>query len=91
MDEAKRGEALWGLDLDLVAGRDSAIVQSNPEWSEAEAASIPFSLADGALLDISFKGGYLALSRLKHSRGAIRPSVISCMAYCIMSCVEYKH
>lgn len=44
---------LLGADLDLIVGKDSAVVQSDVSETQA----IPYSMADGALLDISVKGG----------------------------------
>ena len=43
---------LLGVDLDLIVGKDSAVVQSDVSETQA----IPYSMADGALLDISVKG-----------------------------------
>ena len=43
---------LLGADLDLIVGKDSAVVQSDVSETQA----IPYSMADGALLDISVKG-----------------------------------
>ena len=43
---------LLGADLDLIVGKNSAVVQSDVSETQA----IPYSMADGALLDISVKG-----------------------------------
>ena len=43
---------LLGADLDLIVGKSSAVVQSDVSETQA----IPYSMADGALLDISVKG-----------------------------------
>ena len=48
---------LVGADLDLIVGKDSTVVQSDVSETQA----IPYSTADGALLDLSVKG---VLSRL---------------------------
>jgi lipid-binding SYLF domain-containing protein len=66
VDKLKTGEAKYGLDLDLIVGRESALVQSDNDWTEAETAAIPYTLADGALLDVSFKGGAITINRKKN-------------------------
>ena len=38
VDKLKKGEALYGLDLDLIVGRESALVQSDNDWTETETA-----------------------------------------------------
>ena len=43
---------LLGADLDLIVGKSSAVVQSDVSETQA----IPYSMADGALLDVSVKG-----------------------------------
>lgn len=43
---------LLGADLDLIVGKSSAVVQSDVSETQA----LPYSMADGALLDISVKG-----------------------------------
>ncbi|DBA70508.1 TPA: hypothetical protein ACH3X2_011909 [Trebouxia sp. C0005] len=48
---------LLGVDLDLIVGKDSAVVQSDVSETQA----IPYSMADGALLDISVKGGRITV------------------------------
>ena len=43
---------LLGADLDVIVGKDSTVVQSDVSETQA----IPYSVADGALLDLSVKG-----------------------------------
>ncbi len=43
---------LVGADLDIIVGKDSTVVQSDVSETQA----IPYSMADGALLDLSVKG-----------------------------------
>ena len=52
MDRLKRTESTAGFDGSLIVGRNSAIDGMAEDGMDA----IPFSLADGALLDVSFKG-----------------------------------
>ena len=47
-----QSKVLLGADLDLIVGKNSAVVQSDVSETQA----IPYSMADGALLDISVKG-----------------------------------
>ena len=47
-----QARSLIGADLDIIVGKDSAVVQSDVSDSQA----IPYSLAGGALLDLSVKG-----------------------------------
>ena len=52
VDKLKRTESTAGFDGSLIVGRNSAIDGMAEDGMEC----IPFSLADGALLDVSFKG-----------------------------------
>lgn len=49
---AQGSRTLLGADLDVIVGKDSAVVQSDVSQSQA----IPYSMADGALIDFSVKG-----------------------------------
>lgn len=51
-EAAKSGPNL-GIEVDLVAGREREVVQS----SEDGCPTVPFSVAGGAMLDVSLKGG----------------------------------
>ena len=50
--KAQGSRTLLGADLDVIVGKDSAVVQSDVSQSQA----IPYSMADGALIDFSVKG-----------------------------------
>ena len=52
VDKLRRTESTAGFDGSLIVGRNSAIDGMAEDGMDA----IPFSLADGALLDVSFKG-----------------------------------
>ena len=52
-DAAKAGPRI-GLELDVVAGRERDVVQSEPEPG---CPTIPYSVAGGAMIDFSLKGG----------------------------------
>ncbi|KAL3149275.1 hypothetical protein ABBQ32_002092 [Trebouxia sp. C0010 RCD-2024] len=51
--KAQGTRSLVGADLDVIVGKDSAVVQSDVSQTQA----IPYSMADGALIDFSVKGG----------------------------------
>lgn len=59
LDKHKGGRNLFGIDFDMIVGRDSAVVQSDVSESQA----IPYSLAGGALLDFSIKGGRVQVDK----------------------------
>ena len=50
--KAQGTRSLIGADLDVIVGKDSTMVQSDVSETQA----IPYSMADGALLDFSVKG-----------------------------------
>ena len=52
LQKAKGNRSLVGADLDVIVGKDSAVVQSDV----SETQLIPYSMADGALIDLSVKG-----------------------------------
>ena len=52
VDRLKKTESMAGFDGSLIMGRNSSIDNMQEDGMDA----IPFSLADGALLDVSFKG-----------------------------------
>lgn len=52
LDKHKGVRNLFHVDLDLIIGRDSAVVQSDV----SETMAIPYSLAGGTLIDFSVKG-----------------------------------
>lgn len=49
--------SLLGADLDVIVGKGSAVVQSDVSQTQA----IPYSMADGALIDFSVKGVHSSL------------------------------
>lgn len=53
VDKVKKNEPTFMVDGSLILGKDSAITGTREDGLTA----IPFSLADGALVDLSFKGG----------------------------------
>lgn len=53
--KAQGTRSLVGADLDVIVGKDSAVVQSDVSQTQA----IPYSMADGALIDFSVKGMHL--------------------------------
>lgn len=54
VDKFRKGGATFGLELDLVVGSESAITQS--ETDTRKTVAIPYSIAGGALFDVSLKG-----------------------------------
>lgn len=52
LHKALENRPLIGADLDVIVGKDSAVVQSDV----SETQIIPYSMADGALVDLSVKG-----------------------------------
>ena len=50
--KAQGTRSLLGADFDVIVGKDSAVVQSDVSQTQA----IPYSMADGALIDFSVKG-----------------------------------
>ena len=50
--KAQGARSLLGADFDVIVGKDSAVVQSDVSQTQA----IPYSMADGALIDFSVKG-----------------------------------
>lgn len=55
--KAQGTRSLVGADLDVIVGKDSAVVQSDVSQTQA----IPYSMADGALIDFSVKGGRMTV------------------------------
>ena len=51
--EAAKSGPTMGIEVDLVAGREREVLQS----SEDGCPTVPFSVAGGAMLDVSLKGG----------------------------------
>ena len=70
--EAAKSGPRVGLEVDLVAGKEREVVQS----SEDGCPTVPFSVAGGAMLDVSLKGGATLAATKKNaaayggSRGA---------------------
>ena len=52
VDKVKKGQPNFMVDGSLIIGKDSAVTGTREDGLNA----IPFSLADGALVDLSFKG-----------------------------------
>lgn len=73
-DAAKSGPNL-GIEVDLVAGREREVVQS----SEDGCPTVPFSVAGGAMLDISLKGGATLAATKKNAAayGGVRGVSVS--------------
>lgn len=63
LQKAQGTRSLIGADLDVIIGKDSAVVQSDVSETQA----IPYSMADGVLIDFSVKGRCLSL----HSAGVM--------------------
>lgn len=53
-----QARSLIGADLDIIVGKDSAVVQSDV----SDSLAIPYSLAGGVLLDLSVKGGRVSVN-----------------------------
>ena len=60
--KAQGTRSLVGADLDVIVGKDSAVVQSDVSQTQA----IPYSMADGALIDFSVKGMHQACRAKLH-------------------------
>lgn len=75
-DAARAGPRL-GLELDVVAGRERDVVQS----VEAGCPTVPYSVAGGAMLDLSLKGGATLPATRKneaaYGRGATPASILA--------------
>ena len=41
VDKLKKGDSKFGVDIDLIVGRDSALAQTDSNWTEAETAVGP--------------------------------------------------
>ena len=41
VDKLKKGDSKFGVDIDLIVGRDSALAQTDSNWTEAETAVRP--------------------------------------------------
>jgi lipid-binding SYLF domain-containing protein len=66
VDKLKKGESKFGVDIDLIAGKESSLAQTDSNWTEAETAAIPYTLGGGALLNVSFKGGAHTINNKKN-------------------------
>lgn len=53
LHKAQGSRSLFGADLDVIVGNNTPVVQSDVSETQA----IPYSMADGALIDFSVKGG----------------------------------
>lgn len=38
VDKLKKGDAKFGMDIDLIVGKDSSLAQTDSSWTEAETA-----------------------------------------------------
>lgn len=68
--KAQGTRSLVGADLDVIVGKDSAVVQSDVSQTQA----IPYSMADGALIDFSVKGMHIYLA----CRGKVSCYALAC-------------
>jgi lipid-binding SYLF domain-containing protein len=59
-----------GLELDLIAGRDRAVTQSEDDGDPV----VPFSVAGGAMLDVSVKAGAFLPANKKNAATYGRPA-----------------
>lgn len=66
VDKLKKSDSKFGVDIDLIAGKESSLSQTDSNWTEAETAAIPYTLAGGALLNVSFKGGAHTINTKKN-------------------------
>ena len=44
VEKLKKGEPKFGVDIDLIVGRESALAQTDSNWTESETAVGPWSL-----------------------------------------------
>lgn len=38
VDKLKKGDAKFGMDIDIIVGKDSSLAQTDSSWTEAETA-----------------------------------------------------
>ena len=57
LHKAQGSRSLFGADLDVIVGNNTPVVQSDVSETQA----IPYSMADGALIDFSVKGMFFLL------------------------------
>ena len=43
VDKLKKGDSKFGVDIDLIVGKDSALAQTDSNWTEAETAVRPLT------------------------------------------------
>ena len=67
--DAARGGPRVGVEVDLIAGREREVSQSDPDGSPA----VPFSVAGGVMLDVSLKGGAARAAARKNAAVYGRP------------------
>jgi len=66
VDKLKKSDSKFGVDIDLIAGKESSLSQTDSNWTEAETAAIPYTLGGGALLNVSFRGGAHTINTKKN-------------------------